>query len=79
MKTLLILVAVSLFSCSMERQVQVKMVDVELVKVETVYRDSNQQEKILTWQDDNYIQYISYEPVNSVANIGSRMKMLVRR
>jgi hypothetical protein len=79
MKTLLFLMAVSLGGCTMERQVQVRMVDVELVKVETIFRQPNQQEKVLTWQDENNIQYISYEPANSAVNIGSRMKMLVRR
>jgi hypothetical protein len=79
MKALFFVITASLCGCAMEKQVQVKIVDVELVKVETVYRLPNYQEKILTWKDDNNVQYVSFEPANSNSNIGARMKMLIRR
>lgn len=80
MKLPLLLFAVAIATgCTMEKQVQVRIVNVELVKVEKVHRSPSVEENLFTWRDDDHVQYISFEPVSNHINIGSRMKMMIRR
>ena len=77
---LLLIVPVLLYSCAGEKEVQVEIVNVELVKIDTIYRGSSVKEQLLTWKAENNVQYVSYQPINSGSfNIGSRMKMMVKR
>lgn len=55
------------------------MADVELVKIDTIQRYPNTSEKLLTWRDDNRIDYITFVPIETHYIIGARMKVMVKR
>ena len=79
MKTILAVVTIAaLYSCSPPRELQAEMVNAELVKIDTAFRYSNP-EQMLTWRDDNHIDYITYAPMNNVFFLGSKMIVLVKR
>ena len=80
MKTiLLVAIVIALFSCSAPRERQAEMVNAELVKIETVFRYANDPKQLLTWRDDNRIDYVTYAPLNNPFSIGARMVVLVKR
>jgi hypothetical protein len=79
MKALLLLLGTTLFSCAMQREVQADLVDVELVKIETVQRYPDLEQKLLTWKDENNISYITFEPMSTNYKIGSQMKVMIRK
>jgi hypothetical protein len=79
MKALLLLLGTTLFSCAMQREVQADLVDVELVKIETVQRYPDLEQKLLTWKDENNISYITFEPMSTNYKIGSQMKLMIRK
>ncbi|HEU4472294.1 MAG TPA: hypothetical protein VFR58_14475 [Flavisolibacter sp.] len=74
-----VITAAALVGCITERSVQVSMVDVELVKIDTVQRYPSEDQKILTWRGFDNIQYVTYEPIYSAYTIGSKMKVMIRR
>lgn len=81
MKTslLLLLLATGIaYSCTSEREVEVRMVNVQLVRIDTLTRYPNSQEKVLTWRSDDNIDYVTYEPMRVNYIIGSRMAVMVR-
>jgi hypothetical protein len=63
----------------MQREVQADLVDVELVKIETVQRYPDLEQKLLTWKDENNISYITFEPMSTNYKIGSQMKVMIRK
>jgi hypothetical protein len=76
---LFLIIPAFIYSCAGEKEVQVQIVNVRLVKIDTVYRGSKSTEQLLTWKGDDDVQYICYEPLKNGYNIGSRMKIMVRR
>jgi len=68
----------ALFSCSSPRELQAEMVSAELVKIDTAFR-YNDPKQMLTWRDDNHIDYIIYAPMNNVFLLGSKMVVLVKK
>ncbi|HEU4633348.1 MAG TPA: hypothetical protein VFS22_05145 [Flavisolibacter sp.] len=79
MKTILLLLGTTLFSCAIRKEVQADLIDVELVKIETVQRYPDQEQKLLTWRDENNISYITFEPMSANYKLGSVMKMMIRK
>ena len=63
----------------MQKQVQVRIVDVQLIRMEPVHRSPTIDEMLLTWKDEDNIEYVSFESMNTQMSIGSRMKMMIRR
>lgn len=55
--------AATLSSCYFGRDMQVERVNVELVKVDTVYRSGSTM-KVLTWKADR-LEYFSMEPLDA--------------
>jgi hypothetical protein len=79
MKTILAVAAIlALYSCSSPRQLQAEMVSAQLVKIDTAFRDTGPTQ-MLTWRDDNEIDYVIYAPLNNVFLLGSKMTVLVKR
>lgn len=79
MKTILGIVGLVLLAgCSTHREIQVEMVTAELVKIDTVYRQPNEQ-KLLTWRDKDNIEYVSFIPMNQNFILGSTMTVLRTR
>ena len=80
MKTVITLVLVAvLFSCSVDREIQADIVDVQLVKIDTIQRYPNMKQKLLTWRSNSNIAYVTYEPMSSRFTVGSRMKVMVAK
>lgn len=68
-----------LSSCYFGRDMQVEKVNVELVKVDTVYR-MNGIMKVLTWKTDDRLEYFSLEPINTPqVDVGSTTVMLIKK
>jgi len=66
MKTILAVTTIAaLYSCSLPRAIPAEMVSAELVKIDTAFR-YNTAEQMLTWRDDNHVDYITYAPMNNV-------------
>jgi hypothetical protein len=80
MKTMLYLfVAAAFAGCYSEKDIQMNMVDVELIKIDTISRYPNMDKQLLTWRTPNQVNYITYEPLTTPYTIGSRMRVLVRK
>lgn len=82
-KTLPFLVVVSTaalaLSCAEQKEVQMSLTDVQLVKVDTIQRYSEAAQKLLTWRDDNQVDYVIFVPLEMYYPLGARMKVLVKR
>lgn len=80
MKGIILLLGSALtYGCASEKEIQMDVIDVELVKVETVNRYPNLEQKILTWRDAHNISYVTFEPMNNKYTVGSIMKVMVKR
>jgi hypothetical protein len=82
MKTfiLLLLAAVVLASCYSPREIQVDIVSAQLVRIDTVYRyTSYNTQQVLTWRDNENVEYISYAPMQANYIVGTRMAVLRKR
>ena len=66
-------------SCSEEKEVQMNLTDVQLIKVDTIQRYPNASEKLLTWRDENHISYVTFVPLETYYPLGAKMKVMVRR
>lgn len=80
MKTFLLACLITFSTgCTIQKQVQVRIVDVQLIKMEPVHRSLSIDEMLLTWKDDDNIEYVSFESIKTPMSIGSRMKMMIRK
>jgi hypothetical protein len=68
-----------LFSCTVDREIQADIVDVQLIKIDTIQRYPNMKQKLLTWRANTNVAYVTYEPMSSGFTIGSKMKMMVTK
>jgi hypothetical protein len=64
--------------CFAGKDVQVRSMDVRLVKIDTVYRQ-NASEKVLTWSTADNMKFYSFEPISSPFELGTSMTVLVRK
>ena len=67
---------VAIIGCNTGKEIQVEMVQAELIKIDTVFRQPNEK-KQLTWRDQNNIEYISFVSMDHTYPLG--MSMLVMR
>ncbi|HEY2721213.1 MAG TPA: hypothetical protein VGI82_05790 [Chitinophagaceae bacterium] len=80
MKAILAMTAVlALYSCTAPYALQAEMVNAELIKIDTAFRYSNRPEQMLTWRDDNHINYITYASLSYNFPLGVKMIVLVKR
>jgi hypothetical protein len=80
MKTILGLAAlVALSGCYVHKELQVEMVKAELIKIDTVYRQSNSQKQVLTWRDQYNMEYVTYVPLDEAYVVGTKLTMLRNR
>ncbi len=69
-----------IFACGTSKEVEVDFVSAELVKIDTVYRDPNTYQQLLTWRStESNVQYTTYTPLTNAYAVGSRMLVMVRR
>lgn len=71
-------VVLALASCAPQGEIQVEFVHAELVRIDTVFRTSGQ-EQVLTWRTPNNIQYVSYASMDDVFLVGTRFPVMVKR
>ena len=79
MKTFLvtiIVVAATAVGCSSVKPLQMEIVRAELIKIDTVFRQQNEK-KLLTWRDQDNIEYITFATMNQSFPLG--VSMLVMR
>jgi len=81
MKTALLLIIVSGFisACQEEKEIQMSLMDVQLVRIDTVQRYQSNPQQLLTWRSEDRVDFVTYEPMSSNYPIGARMKVMVRR
>ena len=82
MKTMIVLLlaVVVLASCYSPREIQVDIVSAQLVHIDTVFHYVNEKsQQVLTWRDNENIEYISYVPLQASYTVGTRMAVLRKR
>jgi len=80
MKAILVIAsALALHSCSGPRELQAEMVSAQLIKIDTAFRYAGNTQQVLTWRDDNQVNYVTYAPLGNNFLLGSRMIVLVKR
>ena len=80
MKTILsIAVSAVCFACFPGRDIQAEMVYATLVKVEEVNRYPNIRQKILTWQTENEVSFVTYEASSVNIPIGTQTRVLLTK
>lgn len=77
-KLAVLIIPVLMGSCKAGKEIQVEMVSVELIKIDTIYRYPAQ-EQILVWKCSNNVEYVSYVPLNRAHYLGERMAVMVKR
>lgn len=79
MKTIAVAFAAFLFvACSAQRDVQVEMVQAQLIRVDTLYRNSGYVQ-LLTWRSDQRMQFVHYADMKARYPVGARMLVLLPR
>ena len=80
MKTILVIaIVLGLYSCFDPHELQAEMVSAELIRIDTAFRYTNDPQQMLTWRDENHIDYVTYAPLRNNFLLGSRMIVLVKR
>lgn len=80
MKTILAICLCTLcYACFPAHEIQAEMVDATLVKVEEVSRYPNIKQKILTWQTDRSVSFITIESASTNIPVGTHTKVLLQK
>ena len=69
----------AILGCGSEKEVQMNMSDVELVKIDTIQRYPISNENLLTWRSTDNVDYVTYVPLETYYTIGYKMKVMMRR
>lgn len=79
MKTVFVASAALLFTaCVSERSLQVSVVQAELVKVDTLFRNS-EYVQLLTWRSPERMKFVSYAGIKEYYPVGARMAVFMPR
>ena len=66
-------------SCNFGREIQVMKVNMQLVKIDTIYRESGDM-KVFTWLSEDRMKYQSLEPLGTPGpDVGATIAMLIKR
>jgi hypothetical protein len=80
MKTPLLLSVIATLSyCTPTQEVQMSVIDVELIKIDTVDRYRAASHLVFTWRGMDKVDYITYEPITRKYSIGSWSKVMVKK
>lgn len=77
-KILVFSVALVFASCISTREIQAELVDVELVKIDTVYRH-HRPEMLLTWRCKNKVEIVTFGDLAQPYKVGSIFQALLTR
>ena len=72
-------VCTMLYACFPGREVQAELVYATLIKVEEVNRYPNIKQKILTWETDRSVSFVTYESPTINLPIGTKTRVLVQK
>lgn len=67
------------YSCFPSRDIQAEMVDATLVKVVEISRYPDIKQKMLTWQTNKAISFVTYESATVNIPIGTQAKVLLQK
>ena len=67
------------YSCVPSQELQAEMVNATLVKVEEVKRYPNIRQKVLTWQTEKAVSFVTFETGNVNIPIGTTTRVLLQR
>ena len=74
-----IIIGAMCYACFPSREIQAEIVYATLVKVEEVSRYPNNRQKLLTWETDRAISFVTYEPVSLSLPVGTKTMVLLQR
>lgn len=74
-----ILACALLYACAPSRELQAQMIYATLVKVEEVNRYPNIKQRVLTWQTDKSVSFITFESAAVDIRIGTQTRVLVQK
>lgn len=66
-------------SCFSSHEIQAELVDATLVKVEVVNRYPDIKQKILTWQTEKAVSFVTFESSSVDIPLGTHTKVLLQR
>ncbi|MFL5811178.1 MAG: hypothetical protein ACJ749_16770 [Flavisolibacter sp.] len=72
-------VMATLSYCTPTTEIQMSVIDVELVKIDTVDRFRATSHLVYTWRGENKVDYVTFEPITRKYSIGSWSKVMVKR
>lgn len=79
MKTLIgSCITLAFTACVAQKSVQVSLVQAELVKVDTLYRN-NGLIQLLTWRSPDRLEFVSYAGIREYYPIGAKMAVFLPR
>ena len=79
MKTIIAIAAIVLFcGCYTFKEMEVRMIEAELVSIDTVYR-YERPEQVLTWRGTDQTHFVSYAALGQDYIVGSRVTVFVRK
>jgi hypothetical protein len=67
------------FACAPSRELQAEMMFATLVKVEEVKRYPNIRQRVLTWQAENAVSFVTFESAAVDIPIGTKTRVLVQK
>ena len=67
-----------LAGCISDKELQIEMISVQLVKVDTISR-GDRYEKMLTWQTNDRTRFYSFEDLEADYPVGTSMRVMVRK
>ncbi len=72
MKTLFVVAIASIVAvgCMSVKEVQVEMIQAQLIKIDTIFRQPNLSRQQLTWKGADNIEYISFVSMDQVYPLG---------
>ncbi len=73
------LLCATCYACFPARELQAEMVFATLVKVEEVNRYPNIKQKILTWETDKAVSFVTFESNKVDLPIGTKTRVLVHK
>ena len=76
MKTFLAAAVLIIAGCTTTKEINVELVSAQLIRIDTVFRESNNPKQVLTWRDKDNIQYISFTTMDRTYPVGTVLNML---
>lgn len=81
MKAFIIPVCLALAAagCTSVKEVQVEMIQAQLIKIDTIYRNPNIARQQLTWKGEDNIEYVSFVAMDRVYPLGLSLLVMKTR